>query len=58
MNSVCVLSILVIHNSFEYNGSSKEIALKIGYHGSLAAAECNLANVSGISHQPNIANLN
>ncbi|EXM19561.1 hypothetical protein RAB80_009370 [Fusarium oxysporum f. sp. vasinfectum] len=43
---VCVLSILVIHNSFEYNGSSKEIALKIGYHGSLAAAECNLANVS------------
>ncbi|KAG5829483.1 hypothetical protein H9Q74_000426 [Fusarium xylarioides] len=43
---VCVLTILVIHNSFEFNGSSKEIALKIGHHGSLAAAECNLANVS------------
>ncbi|KAF4454411.1 hypothetical protein F53441_3037 [Fusarium austroafricanum] len=43
---VCVLTILVIQDAFRFNSNSKDIALHVGFHGSLAAAECNLTNVS------------
>ncbi|KAF9774447.1 hypothetical protein IL306_007524 [Fusarium sp. DS 682] len=50
---VCVLTILVIQDAFKFKSASREVALKIGFHGSLAAAECNLTNVSGTFHRPN-----
>ncbi|KAF5024440.1 hypothetical protein F66182_3526 [Fusarium sp. NRRL 66182] len=43
---VCVLTILVIVQSFRFNGHTREIALDVGLHIALAAAESNLTNVS------------
>jgi hypothetical protein len=45
--SVCVFTILVIQDAFKFDGSSREVALRMAKHGALASAECNLANVSG-----------
>ncbi|SPJ85758.1 related to integral membrane protein [Fusarium torulosum] len=43
---VCVFTILVIQDAFKFDGSSREVALRMAKHGALASAECNLANVS------------
>ncbi|KAF4969026.1 hypothetical protein FSARC_3680 [Fusarium sarcochroum] len=43
---VCVLTILVIRLSFLFDGKSREVALEMGVHIALAAAECNLTNIS------------
>ncbi|KAF4988105.1 hypothetical protein FGRMN_9971 [Fusarium graminum] len=43
---VCIFTILVIQDAFKFDGSSREIALRMAKHGALASAECNLANVS------------
>ncbi|KAM0340391.1 hypothetical protein ACHAPU_010528 [Fusarium lateritium] len=47
---VCIFTILVIQDAFKFDGSSREIALRMAKHGTLASAECNLANVSGMIH--------
>ncbi|KPA36879.1 integral membrane protein [Fusarium langsethiae] len=43
---VCVLTILVIHDAFMLNNSTRDMTLTMAYHGSLSAAEINLANIT------------
>ncbi|KAG4274830.1 hypothetical protein FPRO04_14463 [Fusarium proliferatum] len=53
---VCVFTILVIQDSFKFDGSTREVALRLAKHGALASAECNLANVSGTLHPTKVRN--
>ncbi|RFN45595.1 integral membrane protein [Fusarium flagelliforme] len=48
---VVVLTVFVIYDAFNFDGSSKEIALKMGYHSALAAAETNLANITSMLYR-------